>query len=129
MGFARKIVGVALAASLVLPSTTWSQTLPGESQTVASGPRRQIATIIFSGLAGAILGLSTLSFYGRPQEKLSNIAVGFAIGIIVGTSYTTYRAATEPYEYLSLDSPLHDPAAALLEARAPVWGLRHEWNF
>src|SRR5580704_14870733 len=32
------------------------------------GPRKQLATIIFAGLGGAILGLSTLSFYGRPQD-------------------------------------------------------------
>lgn len=68
-----------------------------------SGPKKQLATIIFSGLAGAILGLSTLSFYGRPQDKLPNIAVGAAIGIIAGTVYTTYKAATEPYRYLEAD--------------------------
>ena len=67
---------------------------------ITSGPKKQLATIIFSGLAGAILGLSTLSFYGRPQDKLPNIAVGAAIGIIAGTVYTTYKAATEPYRYL-----------------------------
>ena len=70
---------------------------------VTSGPKKQLATIIFSGLAGAILGLSTLSFYGRPQDKLPNIAVGAAIGIIAGTVYTTYKAATEPYRYLEAD--------------------------
>lgn len=66
------------------------------------GPRKQMATIIFSGLAGAILGLSTLSFYGRPQDRLSNIAVGFAVGVIIGTAYTTYKAATRPYQRYQL---------------------------
>jgi hypothetical protein len=42
----------------------------------SGGPRRQLATILFAGLGGSILGLSTLSFYGRPQDKLSNIAIG-----------------------------------------------------
>jgi len=65
-----------------------------------SGPRRQLATIVFAGLGGAIMGLSTLSFYGRPQEQLSNIAIGFAVGVIVGTVYVTFRSATtrEYYE-------------------------------
>ena len=63
-----------------------------------SGPREQMAKIIFSGLGGAILGLSTLSFYGRPQDKLANIAIGFALGVMVGTAYVTYRAATLPFE-------------------------------
>lgn len=67
-----------------------------------SKPRRQITTIIFSGLAGAVLGLSTLSFYGRPQEKLSNIAMGFAVGVITGTVITTYQTATRPYDYIDV---------------------------
>jgi hypothetical protein len=79
------------------------------------GPRKQISTIVFSGVAGAILGLSTLSFYGRPQERLSNIAVGAAVGIIIGAMYTTYRAAAEPRDFYGLDGSRgpNDPAAIL----------------
>ncbi len=65
----------------------------------SKGPRKQITTIVFAGLAGAVLGLSTLSFYGRPQDKLSNIAVGFAVGVIGGTAFTTFQAATNPREF------------------------------
>jgi hypothetical protein len=57
-----------------------------------------MATIVIMGLAGGILGLSTLSFYGRPQDYLSNIAIGFAIGVTAGTIYVTYRAARDPYD-------------------------------
>lgn len=60
----------------------------------ANAPRRGLATIIFSGLGGAVLGLSTLSFYGKPQEKLNNISIGFAVGVILGTGYVAYQAAT-----------------------------------
>jgi uncharacterized membrane protein YebE (DUF533 family) len=59
-----------------------------------SGPRRQLATILFFGLGGAILGLSTLSFYGQPQNNLGNIGIGFAVGVIAGTVYVTYKSAT-----------------------------------
>jgi hypothetical protein len=58
------------------------------------GPRRQLATILFMGLGGAVLGLSTLSFYGQPQNYLGNIGIGFAAGVIVGTIYVTYKSAT-----------------------------------
>ena len=101
---------------------------PNGPTSVSSGPRKQLATIIFAGLAGAILGLSTLSFYGRPQDKLSNIAVGFAIGIIVGTSYTTYKAATEPYEYLS-DFKEFDQNKLSLKADPSLITVGHSWNF
>lgn len=70
------------------------------------GTHRHLTNIVFSGLAGAILGLSTLSFYGRPQDRLNNIAVGFAIGVIGGTIYTTYKAAAEPRDFYGLrDQP------------------------
>lgn len=63
------------------------------------GPRRQISTIVYMGLAGAVLGLSTLSFYGRPQDHLTNIPIGFGVGVIIGTVYMTYQAATNPDEF------------------------------
>lgn len=86
----------------------------GQEQEVrrVSGPRRQLATIIFAGLGGAVLGLSTLSFYGRPQEKLSNIAVGFALGVIVGTVMVTYKSASTRQYYEE------EPAALLLNPEA-----------
>lgn len=88
-----------------IPSKSFGQT-PEASSSASSGPRKQLATIVFAGLAGAVLGLSTLSFYGRPQDKLSNIAVGFAIGIIVGTAYTTYKQATRPYTATEFESQM-----------------------
>jgi hypothetical protein len=85
-----------------------------------SGPRRQLATIVFAGLGGAILGLSTLSFYGRPQDKLSNIAIGFAVGVISGTVYVTFKSAKEPSTYYGDDKAveyrLAPPAESTLES-------------
>lgn len=82
----------------------WAQQVPpgpgGESEAeVAASPRKQLATIIFAGLAGSILGLSTLSFYGRPQDKLANIAIGFALGVVSGFVYVTYTAVDDPNRF------------------------------
>src|SRR6202000_2825400 len=97
MAYAYKVTAViVLCLSLAFSaSPVWAQGSGGSSRASGKGggPKKQITIIVFSGLAGAILGLSTLSFYGRPQDKLSNIAVGFALGIITGTIYTTYQAA------------------------------------
>jgi hypothetical protein len=84
-----------------------------------------LATIIYAGLGGAVLGLSTLSFYGRPQDKLSNIAVGFAVGVITGTIAVTYSAATNPDEFYG-STPSRDdllgpaPSFSTLAIREPV---------
>jgi hypothetical protein len=102
-----KLLNLFLAVSLVataLPSEVFAQKPAAGASAVQekpNGPKKQLATIVFAGIAGAILGLSTLSFYGRPQEKLSNIAVGFAIGVIGGAVYTTYKAASQPRNFMN----------------------------
>ena len=104
-------------------SAAWAQAGGGaasEGRSELTGTRRQVATIIFSGLAGAILGLSTLSFYGRPQDKLNNVAVGGALGIIGGTIYTTYKSATRPYD--ALDVAQYSPPSM-----APQ--IKFSWEF
>jgi hypothetical protein len=98
---ARKLVARFLVFVLVISFANPVRAQAVDESTAKSigGPRRQVALIIFAGLGGAILGLSTLSFYGRPQDKLSNIAIGFALGIIGGTIFVTYKAAAEPKEF------------------------------
>jgi hypothetical protein len=60
--------------------------------------RRNIAAIFLSGIGGAILGLSTLSFYSDPPNHVSNITVGLGLGLIGGVSYViadTYKASSD----------------------------------
>jgi hypothetical protein len=100
----KKIVAALL--SLIMFAVCPAMAAPKDTYTSSSpGPRKQVATIIFAGLAGAVLGLSTLSFYGRPQDKLTNVPVGMAIGIIVGASYTTYKATTSPRDIYGYHEP------------------------
>ncbi len=89
---------MTVTATVVSPSVAIAQGTTAEKPPVG-GPRRQLGTIIYAGLGGAVLGLSTLSFYGRPQDKLANIAIGFAVGVIAGTAAVTYTAATNPDEF------------------------------
>ncbi|NUN04506.1 MAG: hypothetical protein HUU57_01980 [Bdellovibrio sp.] len=58
--------------------------------------KRSVAAILFSSLGGAILGLSTLSFYGEPQEHTGNIAVGALVGFVGGISYVLYDSLQPP---------------------------------
>ena len=92
-----KLLLIILTLSVVITSQVFAD-YGGYSQDqkrpAPAGPRRQLATIVFAGLGGAVLGLSTLSFYGRPQDNLGNIAIGFAAGVIAGTVYVTFKSAT-----------------------------------
>jgi hypothetical protein len=130
----RKITAAVLSFSLVMmaPQLHAASTKPGEktAQSSTQGARKHLGNIIFAGLAGAILGLSTLSFYGRPQDRLSNIAVGFAFGIISGTLYTTYKAAAEPKEFYGLRRDVKSEAWRLSESAAhPAPTLRSGYTF
>jgi hypothetical protein len=113
----------------------------GQDSTVVEkyGPSRQISTIVYMGLAGAVLGLSTLSFYGRPQDKLSNIPIGFGVGVVIGTIYMTYQAATDPDEFYrqsdynyrpDLNEPLVQDlmVSDLIPQEQPIQ-FSYEWTF
>jgi len=109
---------------------------PQENQQIAQpppktfGPKKQATVIIFAGLGGAVLGLSTLSFYGRPQDKLANIAIGAAVGIIVGTIYVTYKAATQPGEFYGEQyrgTMIENPN--MLSVDHPELIVGHRWEF
>ena len=58
-----------------------------------------------AGVAGAVLGLSTLSFVDKPSQHLSNIWTGAAIGVIAGVIFVAYNSAQRGQEDLesSLD--------------------------
>ena len=82
---------------------------------ISTGTRRRLSGIIFSGLGGAVLGLSTLSFHGRPQDHLQNIAIGFALGVMAGTLMTTYKAVQAPYEEYEREQGQSNGNYSLLE--------------
>lgn len=54
-------------------------------------PRAAVGNILMAGLVGGILGLSTLSFYDRPQDNIRNITLGAGIGMIAVALYMTYN--------------------------------------
>jgi hypothetical protein len=85
--------------------------------------KRGVATVLFSTLGGAILGLSTLPFYGEPQEHTENIATGALIGALAGGGYLLYdssRPEPVPVDYTqSFDDQLKNKKA-LASAKAPV---------
>lgn len=98
----RRLLAVICVFALCFASAPLRSLAQGasvEEKPSSGGPRKQLATILYAGLGGAVLGLSTLSFYGRPQDKLANIAIGFAVGVIGGTAVVTYNAATNPDDF------------------------------
>lgn len=78
-------VRLFFAIALVLMAAAPVQSAPSVSF------KRNTAIILFSSLGGAILGLSTLSFYGEPENHLGNITTGAAVGAGLGVAYVFSR--------------------------------------
>ena len=141
---AQKFLSVLIKVFLALCLATqlaWAQDEEGEEE-AAAGPRQHASTIIYAGLGGAVLGLSTLSFYGSPQDHLQNVAVGFALGVLVGTGLITYKAVSAPEEFYGYREDKLDrlPSVVLANSReaqllaksqsdltVPVF--RYRWSF
>lgn len=54
-----------------------------------------LTLVLGAGIGGAVLGLSTLSFVDRPKDHLKNIAIGGAIGIVLGVGIAVFGQATK----------------------------------
>lgn len=70
----------------------------GSAAEAGAGAKRSIATVLFSSLGGAIVGLSTLSFYSDAQNHTNNITIGSLLGFIGGVAYLTYNYEAHPEE-------------------------------
>jgi hypothetical protein len=60
---------------------------------------RDMSIVLGAGAAGAILGLSTLSFVDEPSAHAKNIAVGGAIGIVFGVAVVIFYQASKTNVY------------------------------
>lgn len=54
-----------------------------------------LTLVLGTGAAGALLGLSTLSFVETPKDHLKNIAIGGALGVVVGVGIAIFGQATK----------------------------------
>ncbi len=105
---------------------------PALAQSKGLELKRNVARVLFSTLGGAILGLSTLSFYGEPQEHTANITTGALLGLIAGGGYVTYtslqkqQSMADPYAFAMPQVELEK--GRLVVARAPLL-LQIETNF
>ena len=88
--------------SIFCVAISFSHLSYGQSNSEASRSpfRKGLATVMFAGLGGAVLGLSTLSFYGQPQEHIGNIWLGLGIGLFAGAGYVMVQnTPTNSYSF------------------------------
>lgn len=79
-----------VAFALVLPRAALAQS---NNEDLVKSTQNDLVVVGAAGLGGAILGLSTLSFYDKPSKHVSNIWMGAAVGIIAGVILVTVTHA------------------------------------
>jgi len=114
----RLLISLILGTACV---STSAQSLASSSS--MSSFRRNFATVMFCGLGGAVLGLSTLSFYGKPDEHIGNISTGFALGLIGGVAFATADTvqSVRKVESYSLHDNLGGRRTQMLATRDVIW--------
>ena len=65
-----------------------------------------LSLVLGAGVAGAVIGLSTLSFVDKPSEHMKNISIGGAIGIVLGVGIAIFGQASKSQTVITKLSPL-----------------------
>lgn len=100
-----RLLCLVLASFALLPHGGFAQDADTNSPLEV---RNAVGTILIAGLVGGILGLSTLSFYDKPQDNIRNIFFGAGAGMIVSTLWMTMSVATTPIEKTTAWAPYVD---------------------
>lgn len=106
----------------VLTAPSFAQDNAKEMEELVQGTKNDLLVVISGGLAGAILGLSTLSFVDEPKEHTRNIIVGASIGIIAGVGYVAYSQAAKSQQMM------YGPAQTKLDSKSFGTFARASWH-
>jgi hypothetical protein len=92
----KKWLGLLMCFQLLSLNVVFAQ----EQDDVIKNTQDDILLVAAAGAGGAILGLSTLSFYETPSQHISNLWTGAALGIIAGVIFVAYNSAQKGSEDL-----------------------------
>jgi hypothetical protein len=93
----KKIFGLLVILSLTFTNFAMSQS---QSEDFVKNTQNDLLIVAGAGGAGAILGLSTLSFVDMPSNHLRNVWTGAAVGMIAGVIFVAYNSAQRGSEEL-----------------------------
>lgn len=93
----------------------------GEMDQLVADSKNDLLVVVSGGLAGAILGLSTLSFVEEPKEHTKNILVGASLGIVAGVGYVAFSQANKSREMLYGANSLLKPSSEFGTSSRSAW--------
>ena len=95
-----KFFALFLSLGLILSSESFAQS---SEEDFVKSTQNDLMIVAASGAAGAVLGLSTLSFVDKPSQHVANIWTGAAIGVIAGVIFVAYNSAQKGQEGLEME--------------------------
>lgn len=93
----KKLLTALLCLQMIVAQVAMAQ---DEDEDFVKTTQNDILLVAAAGGAGAILGLSTLSFVDKPSQHLNNIWTGAALGVIAGVVWVAYNGAAKGSEDL-----------------------------
>ena len=93
------LISLQLFLSIGVDNSAFAQ----DEDDIIKNTQNDILIVGAAGAAGAILGLSTLSFVDKPSKHISNTWTGAALGIIAGVFFVAYNSAQKGSEELQSD--------------------------
>ncbi|MFP5457478.1 MAG: hypothetical protein ACLGG7_01995 [Bacteriovoracia bacterium] len=94
-------IALLLTLSFIAPKQVWAQAASEDD--IVANTQNDLMLVAGAGVGGAVLGLSTLSFYDKPSKSIANIWTGAAVGIIVGVIVVAMSHAQKSQEQLSYE--------------------------
>ncbi len=93
---------------------------------VLKNTQNDVILVVGAGVAGAILGLSTLSFVEKPAKHLSNIWTGGALGVIAGVVFVAYNSAQRGQESIEEEDAANEEASVYFKTSERLaWHLEN----
>lgn len=126
------ILEVFLTIAISLPARAIDVGLPNtnyRAETSGAPWRRSTAIVLFAGIGGAILGLSTLSFYGSPGEHTNNINSGAFLGVCGGIGYLFYESQMPKYNSTNSYGEMFPQSNGPIVAKNVVPKINYTFDF
>jgi hypothetical protein len=127
-----------LCALLCFPIFTLNLAFGQAEDDFIKNTQNDVLLVAAAGAGGAVLGLSTLSFYDKPSKHIANVWTGAALGVIAGVIFVAYNSAQKGSEDLvsqhsseefstSERAEWHSEASELLTMQSVQFGTQI-WN-
>ena len=93
-----------LIGIIIFQFLTLNMAFAQQENDIVYNTQNDIIIVAAAGAGGAVLGLSTLSFYETPSQHISNVWTGAALGIIAGVIFVAWQSAHTGHEHLTAEN-------------------------